>query len=174
VEAKGCAYLIEAFQEIARCIPGAELIVIGDGPLRGALEALARKLAVRMEFLGAVTQDIVKQHLDEARVLCLPSITASNGGFEAFGMVLLEAQACGVPVVTSARAGREGVSEGVTGFTFPEKDVRTLVRQVCEILGNDELASRMSRTGPGYVRQHFDIIKCTKTIEDFYDEILSA
>ncbi len=47
VEMKGCAYLIEAFQEIARCIPDAELVVIGDGPLRDDLEALARRLGVR-------------------------------------------------------------------------------------------------------------------------------
>ena len=172
VEMKGCAYLIEAFQEITRRIPGAELVVIGDGPLRGDLEELARKLDVRVEFLGAVTQDIVKQHLNEARVFCLPSITASNGNFESFGMVLLEAQASGVPVVTSAVGGIEGLADGVTGFNFAEKDVGTLARRVCEILKNSELASRMSAAGPAYVQQHFDIIRCTKKIEDLYDDIL--
>jgi glycosyltransferase involved in cell wall biosynthesis len=174
VEMKGCAYLIEAFQEIVRRVPDAELVVIGDGPLRASLEALAEKLGVRAEFLGAVTQDVVKQHLNEARVFCLPSITASNGNFDSFGMVLLEAQACGVPVVTSALGGMEGLADGVTGFTFPEKDVRALVRRVCEILGNSELASRMSAAGPEYVRQHFDIMRCTKKIEDLYDDILSV
>jgi glycosyltransferase involved in cell wall biosynthesis len=173
-ETKGCAYLIEAFQKIARCIPDAELVIIGDGPLRGALAALARKLDVRVEFLGTVTQDVVKQHLKEARVFCLPSITRSNGSFESFGMVLLEAQACGVPVVTSARGGMEGVVDGVTGFTIPEKDVGTLAGRISDILANDELASRMSDAGPRYVRQHFDIMRCTKKIEDLYDDILSV
>jgi glycosyltransferase involved in cell wall biosynthesis len=174
VEMKGCAYLIAAFQEIVRRIPGAELVVIGDGPLRGDLEELARKSDVRVEFLGAVTQDIVKQHLNEARVFCLPSITASNGNFESFGMVLLEAQASGVPVVTSAVGGIEGLADGVTGFTFAEKDVNTLARRVCDILENSELASRMSAAGPAYVQQHFDIMRCTKKIEDLYDDILSV
>jgi glucosyltransferase len=174
VEMKGCAYLIEAFAEISRSIPGAELVVIGDGPLRGDLEALARKLDVRVQFLGAVTQDIVKRQLDEASVFCLPSITASNGNFESFGMVLLEAQACGVPVVTSALGGKESIADGVTGFTFPEKDVRTLIRHVCEILRNSELALRLSHVGPRFVRQHFDIVKCTEKIEDLYDQILLA
>jgi glycosyltransferase involved in cell wall biosynthesis len=174
IETKGCAYLIEGFQEIARCIPNAELVVIGDGPLRGALEALAIKLDVPVKFLGAVTHDVVKQHLNEARVCCLPSITASDGSFESFGMVLLEAQASGVPVVTSALGGMEGIADGVTGFTFPEKDVRKMVGRVCDILGNDELASRMADAGPRYVRQHFDIMRCTKKIEDLYDEILSV
>jgi glycosyltransferase involved in cell wall biosynthesis len=173
VEMKGCAYLIEGFQEIARSIPDAELVVIGDGPLRGDLQALARKLDVRVQFVGAVTQDIVRQHLNEARVLCLPSIIASNGNYESFGMVLLEAQACGVPVVTSAPGGREALADGLTGFLFPEKDVRSLVRRVCNILGNNELARSMSEAGPARVRQNFDIMRCTKKIEDFYDAILS-
>jgi glycosyltransferase involved in cell wall biosynthesis len=172
VEMKGCAYLISAFQEIARCIPDAELVVVGDGPLREDLEALARRLGVRVDFVGEVTQDVVKRHLDEARVFCLPSITASNGNFESFGMVLLEAQACGVPVVTSALGGREAVDDGVTGFLFPEKDVGTPVRQLCDILGNDEMALRMSHAGPVFVRRHFDVTKCTAKIEDFYDDIL--
>ncbi len=173
VEMKGCAYLIEAFQEIVRSIPDAELVVIGDGPLRADLEALARKLKVRVQFLGSVTQGVVKQNLNEARVFCLPSITASNGNFESFGMVLLEAQASGVPVVTSALGGMEGIADGVTGFAFAEGDVSTLARRVCDILGNNDLASRLSEAGPGYVRQHFDIMSCTKKIEDLYDEILS-
>jgi glycosyltransferase involved in cell wall biosynthesis len=173
VEMKGCAYLIEAFQEVSRSIPDAELVVVGDGPLRGDLEALAKKLAVRVQFLGAVTPDVVKEHLNEARVFCLPSITASNGNFESFGMVLLEAQASGVPVVTSALGGMEGLADGVTGFAFAEKDVSALVRHVCGILGNSDLASRMSEAGPEYVRRHFDIMSCTKIIEDLYDDILS-
>jgi glycosyltransferase involved in cell wall biosynthesis len=174
VEMKGCAYLIEAFREIGHRIPAAELVVIGDGPLRGDLEALARQMEVRVAFLGAVTQDVVKQQLSEARVFCLPSITAANGNFESFGMVLLEAQASGVPVVTSARGGREGLADGVTGFTFAEKDLRKLVQRVCDVLGNPDLASRMSEAGPEYVRQNFDIVRCTEKIEDLYDNILLA
>jgi glycosyltransferase involved in cell wall biosynthesis len=174
VEMKGCAYLIEAFREIARRIPDAELVILGDGPLRGSLERLAGELRVRVEFLGIVTPDVVKQQLNEARVLCLPSITAANGNFESFGMVLLEAQACGVPVVTSALGGREGVVDGLTGFTFAERDVSTLVQRISDLLENDELASRLSNAGPEYVRQYFDIISCTKKIEDLYDDILSA
>jgi glycosyltransferase involved in cell wall biosynthesis len=173
VEMKGCAYLIEAFQEIERRIRGAELVIIGDGPLRGDLEEMARRLNVSVAFLGAVTPGVVKQQLNEARVFCLPSITASNGNFESFGMVLLEAQACGVPVVTSALGGMECLSDGVTGFTFPEKDVNALVRRICDLLGNSELASRMSAKGPGYVQENFDIIRCTQKIEDLYDDILS-
>jgi glycosyltransferase involved in cell wall biosynthesis len=173
VEMKGCAYLIEAFEEVKRCVPDAELVIVGDGPLKESLQALAWKLKVQVEFLGAVTQKVVKEQLDEARVFCLPSITATNGNYESFGMVLLEAEACGVPVVTSALGGMEGLADGVTGFKFAEKDLPTLVRRLCDLLQDDQLALRISEAGPRYVREHFDILKCTRHIEDFYDTILS-
>jgi glucosyltransferase len=173
VEMKGCAYLIEAFKEVTRRVPDAELAVLGDGPLKESLQALARRLKVQVEFLGAVTQKVVKEQLDQARVFCLPSITATNGNYESFGMVLLEAQAAGVPVVTSSLGGMEGLADGITGFHFAEKDLPTLARRLCDLLGDDQLAQRMSEAGPRYVQEHFDILKCTRHIEDFYDTILS-
>jgi glycosyltransferase involved in cell wall biosynthesis len=103
----------------------------------------------------------------------LPSVTASNGDAEGLPTVLLEAQACGVPVVTSALGGKEGVVDGVTGFIFPEKDVKALANRLCDLLGNDDLVARMSAAGPEHVRQNFDILKCTSLIEAYYDEILS-
>jgi glycosyltransferase involved in cell wall biosynthesis len=133
---------------------------------------VARNLDARLQFLRAVKLDIVKQQLGEARVFCLPTVTASNGNFESFGMVLLEAQASGVPVVTSAVGAAKGLADGVTGFTFAEKDVNTLVRRICDLLGNSELASRMAAARPAYVREHFDIMRCTKKIENLYDDIL--
>jgi glycosyltransferase involved in cell wall biosynthesis len=47
------------------------------------------------------------------------------------------------------------------------------VRRICDILQNDELASKMSEAGPGYVQQHFDIVRCTEKIENLYDDVLS-
>jgi glycosyltransferase involved in cell wall biosynthesis len=171
VEMKGCGYLIEAFQEVMHRVADAELVIIGDGPLRKTLERRAQDFRVRVTFLGELSHDIVKDYLDQSRVLCLPSITGECGAFEAFGMVLLEAQACGVPVVTSSRGGREGVLEGVTGFTFPERDVALLARRLCEILQNEELAVSMSRAAPGHIKQNFNIMACTRRIEDLYESI---
>jgi glycosyltransferase involved in cell wall biosynthesis len=86
-------------------------------------------------------------------VFCLPSVTASNGDAEGLPTVLLEAQACGVPVVTSALGGKEGVVDGVTGFIFPEKDVKALADRLGDLLGNDDLAARMSAAEPEHVRR---------------------
>ena len=104
VEKKGCRFLIEAFRALRAAVPRARLVVAGDGPERASLEALAADLdAVR--FVGAASHPQVQALLRDARVFCLPSITAESGDAEGLPLVVLEAQASGVPVVTSARGG---------------------------------------------------------------------
>jgi len=110
--------------------------------------------------------------LNEARVLCLPSLTAANGDAEGLGMVLLEAQACGVPVVTSARGGAsEGIIDGVTGFSFAENDVEELSERLYAVLADDVRALAMSHAARQFVLEAFDIRKCTQQLEDLYEEV---
>ena len=97
VEKKGVKYLIDAFGKVSRKHPDAELCIIGTGPLEAQLEAEARNYSSRISFLGAMNKQQIKQQLDQARMLCLPSIRAKSGDDEGFGLVLLEAQASGVP-----------------------------------------------------------------------------
>jgi glycosyltransferase involved in cell wall biosynthesis len=174
VEMKGCAYLLAAFEQVSQVLPMAELVVIGDGPLRAELEHEARARRLSARFLGAVNPQTVRRNLSEARVLCLPSVTEANGNFESFGMVLLEAQACGVPVVTSARSGKEVVRHEETGLVVPEKDVRALAASLLELLTNDDLSAKMAAAGPEHVRRNFDIAACTARIEDYYSDILNC
>src|SRR6185437_11569951 len=92
VEKKGCEFLLRAMQCVKNQIPGAELTIVGDGPLRDQLEAQSRDLDVQARFPGALSSEHVKQELDHARIFCLPSVRAANGDAEGFGLVLLEAQ----------------------------------------------------------------------------------
>ncbi|MEO8631570.1 MAG: glycosyltransferase, partial [Betaproteobacteria bacterium] len=173
VEKKGCDVLIRAVHRLMPMVPDVEVVIVGDGPLRGELERLAAKLGVPANFAGSMTPDEVKQQLDCARVFCLPSIIAENGDAEGFGLVLLEAQACGVPVVTSAHAGAsEGMVEGVTGLSFPEKDAATLAKQLIRLLTDDECIMRMSKAAPRFVAEHFDVRNCTRALEGLYDELV--
>ena len=170
VEKKGASYLLQAFARIAEQMPDAELIMVGDGPLRAQLEVNASQLQLNVQFLGALNSIQVQQQLHEARVFCLPSITADNGDAEGLGIVILEAQACGVPVVTSARGGaREGILDGVTGFAFPERDVETLADKLLKLLQDDELAMAMSLIAPKFIAENFDIRNRTKLLELHYD-----
>ncbi|HJW11931.1 MAG TPA: glycosyltransferase, partial [Albitalea sp.] len=168
VEKKGLRYLIEA---IARLGGRVELQVIGDGPLRPELEALAHRLGVAAEFLGVLGSAAVRQRLQRARVLCLPSVTAANGDAEGLPIVILEAQSCGVPVITSARGGAtEGIVDGVTGYAHPEGDAQALAERLDTLLRDDALAAAMGQAARRHAVERFDIGACTRALEGDYDQ----
>lgn len=173
VSFKGCDVLLRAAERVARALPDLQVVVIGDGPCRDALERQARTLPLRVEFLGAVSRELVKQHFQDSRVLVLPSRTDAFGGFEAFGMVVLEAQASGLPVITSAKGSKLcGLLEGETGFAFREDDVEELTDRLTRLLSDAQLNQRMAHRAPDFVRERFDIRNCTRTLESKYREIL--
>jgi glycosyltransferase involved in cell wall biosynthesis len=175
VEKKGGRYLLEAFARVRARIPDAELVMIGAGPLSAELKLLAETLKVPVEFTGSLPASEVKRHLDGARVFCLPSLTAGDGDAEGFGIVLLEAQASGVPVVTSAMGGAtEGVLHGETGFAFAEKDIDAMAEYLCRILMDDELARSMSVAARRFVAEKFNLKRCTSALEDHYDALVSV
>lgn len=175
VEKKGVEYLIRAFARVSQQVAGAQLAILGGGPLAGSLRALAAELGAKVEFLGGVDRTEVSRQLAKARVLCLPSVTAANGDAEGMGMVILEAQACGLPVVTSARGGKtEAIVDGRTGFAFPERDVDLLTEHLSRLLLDDDLATAMSAAAIPHVAAHFDIRDCTRKLEQFYDRLSFA
>ena len=171
VEKKGCRFLIEAFRALRPAVPRAKLVIAGDGPERAALEALAAGLD-GVRFVGAASQPQVQALLREARVFCLPSITAQSGDAEGLPLVVLEAQASGVPVVTSARGGvDEGIRDGETGFAFAERDVAALTGHLTRVLTDDALAARLSDAAPGFVAAEHDVHRCTARLEHLYDRV---
>jgi glycosyltransferase involved in cell wall biosynthesis len=172
VEKKGVEFLIRAFARVSQQVAGAQLAILGGGPLAGSLRALAAELGAKVEFLGSVDRAEVSRQLSIARVLCLPSVTAANGDAEGMGMVILEAQACGLPVVTSARGGKtEAIVDGRTGFAFPERDVDLLTEHLSRLLLDDDLATAMGAAAIPHVAAHFDIRDCTRKLEQFYDRL---
>jgi glycosyltransferase involved in cell wall biosynthesis len=170
VEKKGCEYLIRAFAKVQKKVLDASLIIVGDGDLRDELQQLARELEVNAQFRGALSSVEVVRDLQMTRVFCLPSVRAANGDAEGFGIVLLEAEASGVPVVTSAIGGAtEGIDHGVTGFAFAERDVDTLAARLTTLLTDDALAISMAHAGPRFVSDRFDLYRCTERLESLYD-----
>nr|WP_247493929.1 glycosyltransferase [Bradyrhizobium sp. 142] len=171
VEKKGCAYLIEAMANVRRQIPAAQLAVVGDGPLRGDLEQLANLRGLQIEFLGSLPNNEVRHQLDQARLFCLPSVTAENGDAEGLPISILEAQASGVPVVTSALgAVGEAVKHGVNGLCFSERDVDELTSQLLTILSNDVMADEMASASVRSIRDSFDHRLLAAQLEATYDE----
>lgn len=174
VENKGVTYLIEAIAGVSKSVPNVELVLVGEGPLRATLEAQSAALGARVVFKGALRTDLVRREMAEARVLCLPSVTIANGNSEGLGLVLVEAQAAGLPALSSARGGAyEVVQHEVSGYRFPERDVETLTLQLQRLLSDDALLISMSRAAVENARR-FDIHRCISTVEEQYEELLRA
>lgn len=172
VEKKGCDILLRAMAMLHRDFPAAELDIVGDGPLRAELKQLARQLDVPARFLGALPSVQVKAALDQARIFCLPSVRAANGDAEGFGLALLEAQAVGLPVVSSAFGGaREGILHGETGYHFEEGDVGTLSDQLGSLLADPEKAAVMGHNARAFAVSRFNIHNCTAALEWLYDQM---
>jgi colanic acid/amylovoran biosynthesis glycosyltransferase len=169
VEKKGCAYLLQAMAQVQREHPKARTIVIGDGPLRGSLEALAQQLNVSCQFLGSQHSSAVREWMSRARVFCAPSVTAANGDSEGLGMVFAEAQAMGTPVVTFSHGGiPEVVLHEETGLLAEERDASGLASQIVRLLEDDALWSRFRDRGVAVVSERFDVRRQTARLEEFY------
>lgn len=173
VENKGVSGLIEAFVSISHEFPDAELVIVGDGPLRSQLEKQASGARVCVQFTGALQGDQLKQQLDQARIFCLPSITVENGESEGFGLVLLEAQASGVPVITSSVGAKDaGLLDGETGFYINPGDKTHFHAAISKLLSDDSLASWMSRNSVAFVKTTFDIQRQSRELEAIYTNIV--
>lgn len=174
VEVKGCEYLLRAMALVQQHESEAHLEIIGDGPLRAQLEALAAELSVRVRFRGVQSSDEVLRSMLRARILCNPSATATSGQMEGFGMVFAEAQAVGTPVVSFAHAAiPEAVSHGETGLLCPERDVDALADSLRSLLGDDALWTAMSKRANAWVRERFDIAQQSVNLESLYDECVA-
>ena len=102
---KGHSVLLRAVAGAPPPLAGAELELVGDGPLRAALEAEAAQLGLRVRFHGSVPEPAVADVLDRADVFALPSIIAPDGDMEGIPNALIEAMAAGLPAVSTRQSG---------------------------------------------------------------------
>ena len=175
VEKKGCRYLILAMQQVQSQFPLARLIIIGDGPERASLELQAREAGIQCEFRGAQSSHVVRQELSSARVFCVPSVKAKTGDSEGLGIVFAEAQAMGVPVVSSLHGGiPEVVSDGVTGLLAPERDHDRLAQHIIRFFSDDTFWNDCSRKAVSWIADNFDLQKQTAQLEEIYRDVIET
>lgn len=170
VEKKGCGYLLRAMRSVEEQMPEARLVVVGDGPLREALEAQAVGLR-RCCFVGAASAEEVRAWMRRAAVVAVPSVVAATGDAEGMCLVALEAQAMGVPVVAFRGPGIE-VVDGETGLLVRERDENALADALVAVLRYESVAARMGAAGRARVERQFDLRKQTAVLEEKYDEVL--
>jgi len=123
-----------------------EAVVVGDGDARPGLEELARRLEVPVRFTGFVPEEEKYRWYQRARIVVQPSIK------EGWGLTVVEAQACGTPVVCADSPGlREVVDNGRSGYLYPYGDIGALSERIAELLDNDNTWNGFSRHALAWV-----------------------
>jgi len=174
-EKKGCEYLLQAMARVEAEVPEAELVVIGDGPLRQALEQQAHSSLKQCQFLGTQPPAIVREWMNRSKIFCVPSIRADSGDGEGFGIVFVEAQSMGLPVVSSLSGGiPEAVAQDETGFLVAERDVDGLAGHISTLLKNAALWAKFSQAGMARTRSEFDLHTQTQKLEAIYESVVSS
>ena len=176
VAMKGTVYVIHAFARLAQQIPGVELVIIGDGPLRKRMQSLAQSLglAKQIRFLGALPHQQVMTWMRKAAMLVLPSVRTRTGRNEGLGMVLLEAAATGVPMIGSRQGGiPEAIIDGETGLLVSERNYEELAAAMSALLNDSAMRLRMGQQARTLVERRFDIRRQTKKLERYYEHALS-
>jgi glycogen synthase len=136
---KGVGTLVEAAGLLED--PGAQILLVGDGPERKALERESERIGVddRLHFVGFFAHDRLPAALAHADLLILPSL------YEELGTVLLEAMQAALPIVASKTGGIPDVIEdGVNGLLVPPGDPEALARAIDRVLADRKLARRLS------------------------------
>lgn len=166
VHYKGVDVLIEAMSGI-----DASLLVVGEGPERARLEALAQKVAEpgRVVFVGEIDDAERPAYYHAADLFVLPSVSRA----EAFGIAALEALACGTPVVsTELGTGTSYVNvSGETGLVVPPRSPEALADAVKTLLGCDEHRRLMGEAARRRVRERFTREQMFDRLTELYESV---
>lgn len=166
---KGHDQFFEAAAHIARLEPRTWFLLVGDGPLRAAIEQRAQDLGIRERtvFAGRVPPPSVPLHIHAMDVLVHASLR------EGIARVLPQAGAVGKPVVTFDMDGApEVIRAGVSGYLVPPLDVRALAERVVDLLHDQPLRLRMGEAGRAFAAAHFGVDQMVLQINEVYRRCL--
>lgn len=150
---KGVEILLEALAKIN--FSNWQLKIIGSGELKEKYQLLAEKLKIgdKISFLGKLTDEELINNYQTADLLVLPSINSN----EAFGLVLIEAMACGVPVIASSLYGVRSVfNNGQEGLLVEPGDAKELAQKIALIIKDEQLHKAMSLAARKLVLEKYD------------------
>jgi colanic acid/amylovoran biosynthesis glycosyltransferase len=171
IEKKGLEDLVVACGLLLRRGVRARLEVVGDGPLRAALEEQAVRSGAAVTFHGALPQEEVLALYGIAAVFCLPCVVASTGDRDGLPSSVLEAMALGVPVVTTPVNGlREIVVDGQTGLVVPERDPPAIADALERLLTDRRLAERLAAGGRILVEKRYSLERSVSALRALFPE----
>ncbi|MEN6290582.1 MAG: glycosyltransferase family 4 protein, partial [Methanobacterium sp.] len=130
------------------------------------------KLERNVEILKNVSDKGLLTLYNSSDIFVLPSVVDSQGNTEGLGVVLLEAMACGIPVIGSDIGGiPDIIQDGVTGLLAPEKDVNGLSRSITTLIEDEDLRERIAFRGYDKVREKFSWEKVAENYLSIYNDI---
>lgn len=177
VEEKGVHVLLRAVAGLSGACTGVSrskwrLRVLGSGPQRARLESLAAKLGIaeQVKFEGPIPSTQMPDYYNQVNALVLPSLTRPNWK-EQFGRVLIEAMACGVPVVGSDSGEIPNVI-GEAGLVFAEGDVQALRAKLSQLMADPVLRDELAQRGRERVLAHYTQAQVAAKTYQVYRELL--
>jgi colanic acid/amylovoran biosynthesis glycosyltransferase len=175
IEKKGIEFALRSVARVARHYPQMRYDVVGDGPMRERLQGVAEEegIAGLVRFHGALDGGAVCELLDRAHVFVLASVTAEDGDQEGTPVSLLEAQAVGLPVLSTLHSGiPEIVLNNQSGLLVPERDVEELAAGLQYMVEHPERWAKFGRNGRANIEAHFAAPKCMADLLNIYLEVL--
>ena len=174
-EKKGVEYGIHAIAKLIKHNHNIEYSIIGDGILKNELEKLIQdyKIADKVKLLGWKQQHEIIEILNDSHIMLAPSITSEDGDQEGIPVVLMEAMAMGLPVISTYHSGiPELVKDGISGFLVSEKNIDALFDVLTHLTQNSQLWTEMGKAGRNYVEQNYNISKLSQQLVNIYQEII--
>ncbi len=178
VEWKGQDMLIRALPQIRASIPDAALLIVGDGPHRDELERLAQDVGVaeHVVFAGFVPERDLPSYYRAAQAMAVPSREFRQGlPIEGFGIVYMEASACGTPVIGGLGGGTdESIADGVTGFRVEQSEPQSIAEAAVKLMDDRQLAETMGQNGRQRAVESFNWTIQAERLRAFLDDIVTT
>lgn len=161
-EAKGIAYLLEAWKKIRQEFPKVELMMAGKGELE---DKVKNKEGIRIRYKGMMKNKDLPALFNSALFSVYPSVTLKRWE-EQVGMVNLQSLACGTPVITTKSGAIPEYINDKVGILVPERDTSALARAMRKLLEDDKLRQKLGRAGREYILKNFDAQKTIQKTEE--------
>ena len=171
IERKGFEYLIRAMPHVLKEHENARLKIVGSGPLESKLKLLIYELDLgdQVEIIKNVSDEKLLMMYNSADLFVLPSIVDSQGNTEGLGVVLLEAMACGVPVIGSDVGGiSDIIVDGKNGLLVGEKDWFEIAKNILIVINDKKIMKKISSKGYNEVRTNFAWDKIARCYLEIY------
>jgi len=169
---KGLDYLLRALAQVKKEISDVKLIVGGEGELISYYQQTVKLLGLEkaVEFHGFIPDEKLIEYYNRCSVFVLPSISSAQEGF---GIVLLEALACGTPVIATDIVGvTEDVEASNAGIIVQPKDTEALANAIVRMLRDENLTTEMGRNGRKLVEEKYTWGKVANEVLNLYDELV--